>query len=147
MRALVQETYGPVDNLRWAERDKPTPAANAVLIRVRAAGVDPGIWHVMTGRPYMVRLMGFGFSGPKSQIAGWDASGVVEAVGSAVTRFKPGDEVLGASPPCARIVGGAIRSLFSSQKLATVTAKVKTADLLVLKEMVEAGKLKPLIGR
>jgi NADPH:quinone reductase-like Zn-dependent oxidoreductase len=95
MRAIVQGTYGPVDNLRLVEREKPTPAENAVLIRVRAAGVDPGIWHVMTGRPYMVRLMGLGFSRPKVPVAGWDAAGVVEAVGAKVTRFKPGDEVFG----------------------------------------------------
>jgi NADPH:quinone reductase-like Zn-dependent oxidoreductase len=95
MRALVQEKYGPLENLRLADREKPTPSDNAVLIRVRAAGIDPGIWHLMTGRPYMVRLMGLGFSGPKVSVAGWDASGVVEAVGTNVTRFKPGDEVFG----------------------------------------------------
>jgi NADPH:quinone reductase-like Zn-dependent oxidoreductase len=95
MKAIVQETYGPVDNLRLVEREKPTPADKAVLIRVRAAGVDPGVWHVMTGRPYMVRLMGLGFSRPKVPVAGWDAAGVVEAVGRNVTRFKPGDEVFG----------------------------------------------------
>src|SRR6185436_8644498 len=95
MRAIVQGTYGPLDNLRLVEREKPTPSENAVLIRVRAAGVDPGIWHMMTGRPYMVRLMGLGFSRPKVPVAGWDAAGVVEAVGAKVTRFKPGDEVFG----------------------------------------------------
>ncbi len=95
MRALVQERYGPLENLRLAERDRPAPGKDDVLIRVRAAGVDPGIWHMMTGRPYMVRLMGLGFSAPKVQVAGWDASGVVEAAGQAVTRFKPGDEVFG----------------------------------------------------
>src|SRR5215468_3182207 len=95
MKAIVQEAYGPIENLRLVERDKPTPADKAVLIRVRAAGVDPGIWHLMTGRPYMVRLMGLGFSRPKVPVAGWDATGVVEAVGANVTRFKPGDEVFG----------------------------------------------------
>jgi len=92
---MVQEAYGPIDNLRMVERDKPSPAGDAVLIRVRAAGVDPGIWHLMTGRPYMMRLMGLGFSRPKVPVAGWDAAGVVEAVGPNVTRFKPGDEVFG----------------------------------------------------
>ncbi|MCC7386578.1 MAG: NAD(P)-dependent alcohol dehydrogenase [Deltaproteobacteria bacterium] len=95
MKALVQQTYGPVENLRVAELEKPTPAAKAVLIRVRAAGLDPGVWHIMTGRPYMVRLMGLGFSRPKVPVAGWDAAGVVESVGEGVTRFKPGDEVFG----------------------------------------------------
>jgi NADPH:quinone reductase-like Zn-dependent oxidoreductase len=95
MRAVVQQAYGPVENLRLLEREKPVPTASAVLIRVRAAGVDPGIWHVITGRPYMVRVMGLGFARPKVPIAGWDAAGIVEGVGSKVTRFKVGDEVFG----------------------------------------------------
>jgi NADPH:quinone reductase-like Zn-dependent oxidoreductase len=95
MKALIQERYGPLENLRIAEIDKPVPGEKAVLIRVRAAGIDPGIWHVMTGRPYMVRVMGLGFSKPKMPVAGWDAAGVVESVGASVTRFKPGDEVFG----------------------------------------------------
>jgi NADPH:quinone reductase-like Zn-dependent oxidoreductase len=95
MRAIVQETYGPIENLRLVEREKPAPGSEDVLIRVRAAGIDPGIWHLMTGRPYMVRLMGLGFSKPKVPVAGWDAAGVVEAVGPGVTRFEPGDEVFG----------------------------------------------------
>jgi NADPH:quinone reductase-like Zn-dependent oxidoreductase len=95
MRALVQQAYGPVENLRLLELAKPTPADKALLIRVRAAGIDPGVWHMMTGRPYMVRLMGLGFSKPKVPVAGWDAAGVVEGVGTGVTRFKPGDEVFG----------------------------------------------------
>ncbi|HKQ68594.1 MAG TPA: NAD(P)-dependent alcohol dehydrogenase [Polyangiaceae bacterium] len=95
MKALVQTTYGPLENLRLVDREKPAPADQSVLIRVRAAGVDPGIWHLMTGRPYMVRLMGLGFSAPKVPVAGWDAAGVVEAVGPKVTRFKVGDEVFG----------------------------------------------------
>lgn len=95
MRAIVQEAYGPIENLRLVERAPPVPGSKAVLIRVRAAGVDPGVWHVMTGRPYMVRLMGLGFSRPKVPVAGWDAAGVVEAVGAGVTAVKPGDEVFG----------------------------------------------------
>jgi NADPH:quinone reductase-like Zn-dependent oxidoreductase len=95
MKAIVQQSYGPLDNLQLMEREKPSPGDKSVLIRVRAAGIDPGVWHLMTGRPYMVRLMGLGFSAPKVPVAGWDAAGVVEAVGSNVTRFKPGDEVFG----------------------------------------------------
>lgn len=95
MRAIVQEKYGPVDSVRLVEREKPTPSGKTVLIRVRAAGVDPGVWHLMTGRPYMVRLMGIGFSRPKVPVAGWDAAGIIEAVGPNVTGLKPGDEVFG----------------------------------------------------
>jgi NADPH:quinone reductase-like Zn-dependent oxidoreductase len=97
MKAIVQKTYGAVENLRLVERDRPGPKDMAVLIRVRAAGVDPGIWHMMTGRPFMIRIMGLGFSGPKVPVAGWDAAGVVEAVGQGVTRFNPGDEIFGNS--------------------------------------------------
>lgn len=97
MKAIVQNAYGPIDDLRLVELEKPVPPEKSVLIRVRAAGIDPGIWHTMTGRPYMVRLMGLGFSRPNTPIAGWDAAGVVEAVGAGVTRFKPGDEVFGNS--------------------------------------------------
>jgi NADPH:quinone reductase-like Zn-dependent oxidoreductase len=97
MKAMVQEAYGPIDGLRLVERRRPTPGEKAVLVRVRAAGVDPGIWHTMTGRPFMVRAMGLGFTRPKVPVAGWDAAGVVEAVGPGVTRFKSGDEVFGNS--------------------------------------------------
>ncbi|HSI06335.1 MAG: NAD(P)-dependent alcohol dehydrogenase [Myxococcota bacterium] len=95
MRALVQKKYGPLSDLRIVEWPKPAPADDAVLIRVRAVGLDPGIWHLMTGRPLMIRAMGFGFSGPRVPVAGWDAAGVVEAIGAKVTRFKPGDEIFG----------------------------------------------------
>ena len=95
MKALVQETYGPVENLRVREWARPAPGEKDVLVRVRAAGVDPGVWHVVTGKPYMVRLMGLGLSRPKVPVAGWDAAGVVEGVGPGVTRFAIGDEVFG----------------------------------------------------
>jgi NADPH:quinone reductase-like Zn-dependent oxidoreductase len=95
MRAIVQDSYGPVDNLRLVEREPPEPSDGEVLIRVRAAGVDPGVWHTVTGQPYFARLMGIGFFRPKKKVAGWDAAGVVEQVGKAVTRFKVGDEVFG----------------------------------------------------
>lgn len=95
MKAMGQTTYGPVENIRLMECEKPVPSNGAVLVRMRAAGVDPGIWHTMTGKPYMVRLMGLGFSKPNMPIAGWDAAGIVEAVGPGVTRFSPGDEVFG----------------------------------------------------
>jgi NADPH:quinone reductase-like Zn-dependent oxidoreductase len=65
-----------------------------VLIRVRAAGAGPDVWHIMAGKPYMARPV-LGFRRPKVRIRGWDVSGTVEAVGSAVTEFKPGDEVMG----------------------------------------------------
>jgi NADPH:quinone reductase-like Zn-dependent oxidoreductase len=97
MRAIVQDRYGSTDVLRLAEIDKPEIAANEVLLKVRAAGMDRGTWHVMTGQPYLMRVMGFGFRGPKNPVAGLDVAGTVVAVGADVTRFQVGDEVFGIS--------------------------------------------------
>jgi NADPH:quinone reductase-like Zn-dependent oxidoreductase len=97
MRAIVQNAYGSVDMLRLAEMDKPDIAANEALVEVRAAGMDRGTWHSMTGQPYLMRVMGFGFRRPKNLVAGLDLAGTVVAVGSDVTRFQAGDEVFGIS--------------------------------------------------
>ena len=95
MKAIVQEVYGSAGTLRFGDIDMPVIGDGEVLVRVRAAGVDPGVWHLMTGRPYLVRLMGMGVRRPKVPVRGRDLSGVVEAAGSRVTRFRPGDEVYG----------------------------------------------------
>ena len=95
MKAIVQDTYGTADVLRFDEVDRPAPGHDQVLVQVRAAGVDPGVWHLMTGRPYLVRAMGFGLRKPKNRVPGSDVAGVVEAVGEDVTRFRPGEEVFG----------------------------------------------------
>src|SRR5258707_7351626 len=95
MRAVMQDRYGSAEVLRLGEVGRPTPSANEVLVRVRAAGVDRGVWHLMAGRPYLMRIMGFGFSRPKDAVRGRELAGVVVEVGSAVTRFKAGDEVFG----------------------------------------------------
>jgi len=97
MRAILQETYGSADVLRLAEIGRPDIAASEVLVKVRAAGMDRGTWHSMTGLPYLMRIMGFGFRRPKNRVPGLDVAGTVVGVGSAVTRFKPGDEVFGMS--------------------------------------------------
>jgi NADPH:quinone reductase-like Zn-dependent oxidoreductase len=95
MRAIVQDTYGSADVLELRDIDKPTIGDDEVLVRVHAAGVDRGVWHVMTGRPYPIRLAGYGLRAPKTPVPGMDVAGVVEALGSAVTRFRAGDEVFG----------------------------------------------------
>ena len=97
MRAIVQSRYGtePENVLRLEQIARPDIAANDVLVRVRAAGVDRGTWHLMAGQPYVMRLLGFGFRGPKNPVPGLDVAGTVVAAGSKVTRFKPGDEVFG----------------------------------------------------
>lgn len=95
MKAIVQEAYGRSDVLRLGEVDKPQVGKRDVLVHVHAAGLDPGVWHLMTGRPYLVRLMGYGLRRPKCAVAGQDVAGQVAAVGTEVTRVRPGDEVYG----------------------------------------------------
>lgn len=95
MKAIVQDVYGSADVLELRDIGRPDPADGEVLIRVRAAGVDQGVWHLMTGLPYLVRLFGYGLKKPKVPVRGREVAGVVEAVGPGVTRFSPGDEVFG----------------------------------------------------
>ncbi|MGH2774303.1 MAG: NAD(P)-dependent alcohol dehydrogenase [Actinomycetota bacterium] len=97
MTAIVQEEYGamPEDVLRLEEVDRPTIRDDEVLVRVRAASVDRGTWHVMAGLPYPIRVAGFGLRKPKYLNPGRSLAGTVEAVGSNVTGFEPGDEVFG----------------------------------------------------
>ena len=94
MKAITQETYGPPDVLEFRDVDDPVIEDKDVLIRVRAAGAGPDVWHIMTGRPYMARPA-LGFRRPKIRVRGWDVAGTVEAVGAGVTTFRPGDEVMG----------------------------------------------------
>jgi NADPH:quinone reductase-like Zn-dependent oxidoreductase len=94
MLAIVQDGYGSPEVLRAAEIDRPAAAAGEVLVRVRAAGVDRGTWHVMAGRPYAVRLA-LGLRRPRFPVAGMDGAGTVVAVGDGVTGFSAGDEVFG----------------------------------------------------
>lgn len=94
MRAAVYEEYGPPDVLELREIEKPVPAGDEVLVRVRAASVNPFDWHMLTGVPYLVRMMN-GLRRPKSDRLGADFAGEVEAVGADVTAFRPGDDVFG----------------------------------------------------
>jgi NADPH:quinone reductase-like Zn-dependent oxidoreductase len=97
MRAVVQQRYGtvPDDVFQLESVDRPSLGDDEVLVRVHAAGLDRGTWHLMAGRPYLMRAIGFGVRRPKNSVPGLDVAGVVEAVGSAVTRFAAGDEVFG----------------------------------------------------
>jgi NADPH:quinone reductase-like Zn-dependent oxidoreductase len=97
MKAIVQERYGSAEVLQLRDIEEPALGDDDVLIRVHAAGVDPGVWHLMTGLPYLVRIMGFGFAAPKIRVRGRDVAGTVDAVGKNVTQFKLGDEVYGIS--------------------------------------------------
>src|ERR671917_2320693 len=96
MKAIVQEKYGsPYDVLNLKDIDKPMLKDDEVLVRVRAASVHPDVWHVVRGRPYVLRLMGAGLLKPKNSIPGTDVAGHVESVGKNVAHFKPGVEVFG----------------------------------------------------
>lgn len=95
MKAVVQDVYGSADVLQLRDVDKPVAGGGEVLIRVRAAGVDQGVWHLMSGLPYLIRIFGYGLKKPKVPVRGREVAGVVESVGNGVTRFQPGDEVYG----------------------------------------------------
>jgi NADPH:quinone reductase-like Zn-dependent oxidoreductase len=95
MKAAVRHKYGAVNLVHLAEIQRPVVKDGEVLVRVRAAGLDRGVWHLMTGRPYLMRIAGVGFRAPKNPVLGMDLAGVVEAVGGNVTRFQRGDEVFG----------------------------------------------------
>jgi NADPH:quinone reductase-like Zn-dependent oxidoreductase len=97
MRAVVQDVYGAAaaDVLRLADVARPTIGANEILVRVRAASVDRGTWHIMAGLPYPIRAAGFGLRRPKSLNPGRSVAGTVESVGAQVTAFAAGDDVYG----------------------------------------------------
>src|SRR5437764_3504337 len=95
MRAIVYHTYGSPDVLKLEEVQKPVPQDDEVLVKVHAASVNAADWHLLRGKPFLVRLMGFGLLKPKNKILGSDIAGRVEAVGRNVKQFQPGDEVFG----------------------------------------------------
>ena len=95
MQAIVHRSYGSADVLQRETLDLPNIGEKEVLIEVHAAALDRGTWHLMTGTPYLIRILGFGLMKPKQVTPGLDVAGRVRAVGSSVTRFAPGDEVYG----------------------------------------------------
>ena len=97
MKAIVYDHYGPPDVLQYQEIEKPIPAGDEILIRVRASSANPYDWHFIRGTPSFIRLF-TGLRAPKSRRVGADVAGVVEAVGGNVTSFKPGDAVIGMAP-------------------------------------------------
>ena len=95
MKAIVQTKYGAPDDLELRDVAEPTVGDDEVLVRVHAASLHPDVWHVVTGHPFVLRLMGAGLAKPKNPIPGTDMAGVVESAGGNVTRFRPGDAVFG----------------------------------------------------
>jgi NADPH:quinone reductase-like Zn-dependent oxidoreductase len=148
MQAITQCRYGtaPEDVLRLEQIAKPGIAASEVLVQVRAAGVDRGTWHLMAGQPYLMRILGFGFRGPKNPVPGLDVAGTVVAVGSAVTRFAAGDEVFG-------IARGSFAEYAAARedKLARKPARlsfeqaavVAVSGLAALQGLRDAGRIQP----
>ena len=146
MKAIVQDRYGSADALELREIEKPTIGPAEVLVRVHAAGLDPGVWHLMTGQPYLIRVMGFGLRAPKTRVRGRALAGRVEAVGASVTEFRPGDEVFGtcegsfadyASAQADRLASKPANLSF--EQAATVPISAQTA----LQALRDAGRVRP----
>jgi len=127
MRAVTQARYGDSSGLSVTDVDRPTIGATDVLIEVHAAGLDRGTEHLMTGRPWLVRLAGFGVLRPKQPILGFDVSGVVVDVGAEVKRFSVGDEVFG-------VANGSFAEFAaaSEEKLALKPTKISFEQAAVL---------------
>jgi NADPH:quinone reductase-like Zn-dependent oxidoreductase len=146
MRAIVQTEYGSAAVLRSAEIDRPAIGDGEVLVRVHAAGLDRGTWHVMAGQPYLMRVMGYGLRAPKNRVAGLDVAGTVVAVGADVTRFTAGDEVFGISRgsfaefACAREDKLALKPVNLTFDQA---AAVAISGLTALQAVCDVGRLQP----
>jgi len=154
MKAIVQEEYGSPDALLIQEVAKPSPGEGEVLVRVRAASVHPDVWHVVCGRPYVLRLMGAGLFGPKNPIPGTDMAGIVESVGKNASRLQPGDEVFGETIGAMQWVNGgafaeyvAVAEECLALKPANITfeqaASVPTSGYIALLNLGEVGRLRP----
>jgi NADPH:quinone reductase-like Zn-dependent oxidoreductase len=154
MKAIVQERYGSPDVLELREVDRPVFGDDEVLVRVRAASLHPDVWHVVSGRPYVLRLMGAGLSRPRNPIPGTDMAGIVESVGRSVTRLRPGDRVFGETLPAHQWVnGGAFAEYVSvhedllALKPDNITfeqaASVPTSGFIVLLNLRDLDQLRP----
>ncbi len=145
MKAIVYRNYGSPDVLRLEEVEKPVPKDNQVLIRVRAASVNPLDWHFMRGTPYVLR-MDAGLFAPKVPRLGVDMAGQVEAVGRNVTQFKPGDEVFGNRfGAFAEYVCAAEKSVVSKPANLTFeqAASVPVAAVSALQGLRDKGRIRP----
>jgi NADPH:quinone reductase-like Zn-dependent oxidoreductase len=145
MRAIAYHDYGPPEVLRCEETEKPVPADAEVLIKVRAASVNPMDWRFMRGAPYLIRIM-TGLRRPETTRLGVDLAGQVEAVGRNVTEFQPGDEVFGASRGafseyvCADQKDVALKPINVTFEQA---AAVPTAGLTALQALRDKGLVQP----
>jgi NADPH:quinone reductase-like Zn-dependent oxidoreductase len=131
MKAIVYEGFGSPDILRCQDIEKPTPGANEVLIKVRAASVNPLDWKLMKGGPFIVRIL-LGLGKPKIRRPGVDVAGEVEAIGRNVTQFKPGDEVFGTC------VGAFAEYAISASVLGIRSALVKKPENVTFEQAASA---------
>ncbi|MDP1826010.1 MAG: NAD(P)-dependent alcohol dehydrogenase [Archangium sp.] len=144
MQAILQTTYGTADMFHLGTHVRPTPGKGEVLIRVHAAGMDRGTWHLMAGKPYLMRLA-MGFRGPRNPVPGLDVAGTVVELGAGVTRFQVGDEVFGISKgsfadyACAREDKLARKPAHFSFTQAAVTG---VSGLTALQALRDAGRVK-----
>jgi len=146
MQAIVQDRYGTADVLRLENIARPAIAEDEVLIEVHASGVDRGTEHLMTGRPYLVRLAGYGITRPKKRVPGMDVAGVVAEVGSAVTGFAKGDEVFGAAKGSfAEFTNASESSLAIKPGILSFeqAAVVPVSGVTALQALVDVGRIEP----
>ncbi len=145
MRAVIQQQYGGSEQLSLADIPAPVAGPDDVILRTRAAGVDRGTWHLMTGQPYAVRLM-FGLRRPRHPVPGRDVSGVVSEIGEEVTSVSVGDEVMGTADgsfaeltlvPQSRVAPKPDRLSFAE------SAALPVSGLTALQAVRDAGRVKP----
>jgi NADPH:quinone reductase-like Zn-dependent oxidoreductase len=147
MKAVVYTDYGSPDVLEIRDIKKPVPNDDQILIKVRAASINPLDWHFMEGTPYIMRAMGVGLRKPKDPRLGVDMAGQVEAVGKNVTQFKPGDEVFGgrtgafAEYVCARADRAVV--LKPANLTFEQAASVPIAAITALQGLRDKGKIQP----
>lgn len=154
MRAVVQTRYGSSRDLKIKEVPRPVAGRNQVLVHVQAASVHADVWHVIAGRPYILRLMGAGFFGPRNKIPGIDMAGVVTAVGSGVTSFKVGDRVFGETQTGSQWTNGGAYADYVAAPADAIAimpdnfsfvhaAALPTSGLIVLQNLRNNAEVKP----
>jgi NADPH:quinone reductase-like Zn-dependent oxidoreductase len=146
MRAITQAIYGSADVLELRTIERPEIADDEVLIEVHAAGVDRGVWHLMTGEPYVIRIAGFGLRKPKNPVPGLDVSGRVIATGKDVTRFTEGDEVFGIGKGSYAEYATAKQDKLSLKPVNATFAKAAVSaisGITALEALTDVGRLEP----
>lgn len=150
MRAIVRERYGSADVLQLRDVDVPRPGDGEVLLRVRAAGLDRGAWHIMAGMPYVMRIAGFGVRRPRNAGLGSDVAGVVEQVGDGATGLAPGDAVYGTCGPASKAAAFAEYAVARPDRLARMpenltfeqAAAVPVSGQTALQALRDRGRVK-----